>query len=454
MAVDKPGFTEGFRGRHQAATLGPRSFYLISEHDRDSARLLDAEGRALTAQEAIALMGGPQAEYHEVILAPSEAECRHIEARNPGNRQQAIQEAGLRVIRVQANGRNHFLAIHEQDGRFHFHLVIAGPMPEWTLGRYGSVQKHWRRELLGDEPRIKDWDAHRRFKELRAQLQLVIEEQRDLVRQRREAVREADPDRKREVAHPFDQQALELLDTRHALELAAVHARYEARGSLGTPRHHAEVEQAEHRHTTAQRSLDRRMQGRALPDRPRGRGSAERALAYGAERLAMGAAEQALGGDQTPAPMRKGTRISLALAAGAVESAIRTQIGSRSLDLSAMATPSRLPGLQEARVLTQALPEDDSGRALGSLTRTALKAAQDLATNPPKIVATLVHGGVDLLLSATQKMGQPLPEPLRKAFEAAGWVPGVGVAAKALEKGVEMASPRNPSITPHMELER
>jgi hypothetical protein len=196
------------------------------------------------------------------------------------------------------------------------------------------------------------------------------------------------------------------------------------------------------------------MQGRALPDRSQGRGSAERALAHGAERLAMGAAEQALGGDRMPEPMRKGTRISLALAAGAVESTIRTQIGARSLDLSAAVTPSRMQGLQAARVLTQALPEHDTGRALGSLARTALKAAQDLATNPPKTVATLVHGGVDLLLSATQKMGQPLPETLQKAFEAAGWVPAVGIAAKVLQKGVEIASPRTPSTTPHMELER
>ncbi len=454
MAIDKTGFTPGFRGRHQPATLGRRAFYLIAEHDRDSARLLDKEGRELTAKEAMALMGGKDAQYYEVILAPSEAECRHIEGRNPGNRQQAIEEAGLRVIRVQANGRNHFLAIHEQDGRFHFHLVIAGPMPEQTLGRFGSVQKQWKRELLGDEPRIQDWEAHRRFKELRAQLQLVIAEQRELARQRRGAMQEADPDRKREAARPFDHRALELLATRHALELAAIHARYEGRGSLGTPRHHAEVEQAEHRHTTAQRSLDRRMQGRALPDRSQGRGAAERALTHGAERLATGAVEQALGGDRMPAPMRKGTRISLALAAGAVESAIRTQIGSRSLDLSAAVTPSRLPGLQAAHVLTQALPEHDTGRALGAMARTALKAAQDLATNPPKIVATLVQGGADLLLAATQKMGQPLPEPLQKAFEAAGWVPGACIAAKVLQKGVEIATPRTPSTSPHMELER
>jgi hypothetical protein len=454
MAIEKPGFTLGFRGRQQAAGLGRRAFYLVAEHDRDSVRLLDAEGRVLTAQEAIALMGGSQAEYHEVILAPSEAECRHIEARNPGTRQQAIEATGLRVIRAQAKGRNHFLAIHEQDGRFHYHLIIAGPMPERTLGRYGSVQKQWRLELLGDEPRIQDWEAHRRFKDLQAQLRLVIEEQRGLARERREAVRVAEPDRKREVAHPYDQRAITLLSTRHALELAAIHARYEARGSLGTSRHFAEVEQAEHRHTTAQRSLDRRMLGRALPGHSQGRGAAVRALTHGAERLARGVAERALGGDRMPEPLRKGTRISLALAAGAVESVIRRQIGARSLDLPAAAPPSRLPGVQAAQVLTRALPEHETAQALGSLACTALKAAQDLATNPPQIISTLVHGGVDLVLAGTQRMGQPLSEPLQKAFEAAGWVPGVGIAAKVLEKGVAIASPRTPSTSPHMELER
>jgi hypothetical protein len=454
MAVDKLGFTPGFRGRQQPSALGRRAFYLIAEHDRDSARLLDSEGRELSAREAIALMGGPNAEYYEVILAPSDSECRHVEARNQVTPRQAIEQAGLRMIRTQSNGRNHFLAIHEQDGRFHFHFVIAGPMAERTLGRHGSVQKQWKRELLGDEPRIQDWEAHRRFKELRAQLQVVIEEQRELTRQRREVMREADPERKREVAHPFDQRAFALLEARHALELAAVHARYEARGSLGTPRHQAEVEQAEHRHTTAQRSLDRRMQGHALPSRYQGRGAAERALAHGAERLATNAAEQALGTDRLPVPLRKGTHISLALSAGAVESAIRTQIGSRSQDLQAAVTPSRLPGLQAAQVLTRALPEHEAPQALGSMARTALKAAQDLASNPPKLVATLAQGGVDLMLSATQKMGRPLPEPLRKAFEAAGWVPAVGIAAKVLQRGVEIAQPNTPSASTPLELER
>lgn len=454
MAIDKPGFTAGFRGRQQPATLGRRAFYLIAEHDRDSARLLDAQGQELMAREAIALVGGSQAEYFEVILAPSVAECRHIEARHSEDPQRAIREAGLRVIQAQAQGREHFLAIHEQDGRFHYHLVITGQMPERTLGRHGSLQKQWNRELLGDEPRIQDWEAHRRFRELRTQLQAVIEEQRANAQRRREAVRQADPGYRREVARPFDLRAVVLVEARHDLELAALHARYEARGTLGSPRHQAEVEQAEHRHTAARRSLDRRMEGRPVPERPHSRGAAERALAQGAERLATSAAEQALGTDRMPEPMRKGTHISLALAAGAVESAIRSQVGGRSLDLPSPRVPARLPGLRSAQVLTHALPENDSAQALGSLARTALKAAQDLATNPPKVVLTLIHGGADLLLTATKKMGNPLPEPLRKAFEAAGWVPGVGVAAKVLQKGVEMANPIAPSTTRGLELER
>ena len=454
MAILKPGHTPGFRGRNQPATLGRRSFYLAAEHDRDSARLLDADGRVLTAQEAIEVMGGPAVGYYEVIVAPSTAECRSILARDPENPDRAIRETGLRMIRTQAEGRKCLLAIHEQDGRFHFHFAIAGQMPERTLGRQGHLQRRWTQEVFGDEPRIQDWEAHRRFRELRTQLQAVIEEQRANAQRRREAVRQADPGYRREVARPFDLRAVVLVEARHDLELAALHARYEARGTLGSPRHQAEVEQAEHRHTAARRSLDRRMEGRPVPERPHSRGAAERALAQGAERLATSAAEQALGTDRMPEPMRKGTHISLALAAGAVESAIRSQVGGRSLDLPSPRVPARLPGLRSAQVLTHALPENESAQALGSLARTALKAAQDLATNPPKVVLTLIHGGADLLLTATKKMGNPLPEPLRKAFEAAGWVPGVGVAAKVLQKGVEMVNPIAPSTTRGLELER
>jgi len=451
MAIGKQGFTPGFRGRKQPAAMGRRAYYLIAEHDRDSARLVNADGRELTAQEAIALIGGAEAEYHEIILAPSPAECGLVKARNPEDPQRAIQEVGLRMIQAQSGGRKHVLAIHEQDGRFHFHFVIAGQMPERTLGLHGHLQKHWNQEVLGDEPRIRDWEAHRRFRELRGQLQALIEEQRDLKQQRRGAVQGAEPGFKREVGRPFDEKALALLEARYTLELATIHARYEARGSLGSPRHQAEVEQAEHRHTAARGSLDRRMQGRPIPNRSEGRGVPEQALSYGARRLGTNAAEQALGSNQMPEPMRKGTHISLALAAGAVESAIRGQLGASSLGTL---SPTRIRGLQSAQILTHALPENESAQALGALARTALKAAQDLATNPPKIVLTLVQGGADLLLAATRKMGQPLPEPLRRAFEAAGAVPVVGVGAKVLQKAVEMASPITPGTSSGPEVDR
>jgi hypothetical protein len=431
--------------------MGRRAYYLIAEHDRDSARLVNADGRELTAPEVIALMGGAEAEYYEIILAPSAAECRLIEARNPEDPQRAIQEAGLRMLQAQSGGRKHVLAIHEQEGRFHFHFVIAGRMPERTLGLHGHLQKRWNQEVLGDEPRIRDWEAHRRFRELRGQLQVLIEEQRVLKQQRREAVQGAEPGYKREVARPFDERAMALLEARYTLELSAIHARYEARGSLGSPRHQAEVEQAEHRHTAARRSLDRRMQGRPIPDRSLGRGVPERTLSHGAKRLATNAAEQALGCNQMPEPMRKGTHISLALAAGAVESAIRGQLGASSLGTL---SPTRIRGLQSAQILTHALPENESAQALGALARTALKVAQDLATSPPKIVLTLVQGGADLLLAATRKMGQPLPEPLRRAFEAAGAVPVVGVGAKVLQKAVEMASPITPGTSRAPEVDR
>lgn len=451
MAIDKPGFTPGFRGRQQASSLGRRAYYLAAEHDRYSARLLGPDGRLLSPREAIELMGGPEVAYHELILAPSASECRSVASRKPNHPRVAIEEAGLRVLKAQAQGRRQLLAIHEQDGRFHFHLVIFGPMPERALGRQGSLQKQWRREMYGDEPRIQDWAAHQRFKTLKAELQALIEAQRALARERREAIRGAAHAHRQEVGHGFDRRLLEILEARRTLELAAIQARYEARGTLGSPRHLAEMEQAEHRHTTARRSLDRRMQVGSRGHSPV-RATATRVVAQ-AERVALGAAEQALGLERLPEPARKGARVSMILAAGAITSALRSP--HRTNEALPVARPALKPtGLQVAHALTHALPDHDAAQVAGSLARTALRTARDLATCPPKVVATLAQGAVDLALTTTRKMGERLPPALEKAFEAAGWVPGIGLGAKALQKGVELAHPKTPSSSRGPEVER
>jgi hypothetical protein len=97
MPIIKPGFHPGFRGRFKAAACNRRMHYLVSEHDRDSARLFGQQGQELTPTQAIEVLGGPNASYHEIIVAPSEQECEAIRARCQGNPDQAIKEAGDRI---------------------------------------------------------------------------------------------------------------------------------------------------------------------------------------------------------------------------------------------------------------------------------------------------------------------------------------------------------------------
>lgn len=264
MPIIKAGFSPGFRGRTKAPACNRRMHYLASEHDRDSARLLGAEGQELTPDQAAEVLGGPQASYREIIVAPSQAECEAIRARCPEDPDRAAREAEDRLAKAYAKGRPYVLAIHEQDGRFHYHLAVAGPMPERALGRHGQMQKTWDREFYGDEPRIQDWAAHRRFQQERAHLQEVIRAQKENDQEHREAVQRAALERKAEAARPFDRKARELVEQRHQVELRAIRARYEARGSLGSPRHQAEVEQAAHRRTGALRRLERRESAREI----------------------------------------------------------------------------------------------------------------------------------------------------------------------------------------------
>ena len=207
MAIIKPG-------RTSPPSLGRRAHYLAAQQGRDSARLLGMDGQELTPVQAIEAMGGKLVSYHEIIVSPSESECRTILGRNPSDPPMAAEESGHRLARAYANGRPYLLAIHEQDGRFHYHIAVRGSMSEQALGRHGVVQKEWDREIFGDEPRIQDWEAHQRFKEEKVRLQEVIREQKENERQRREAVKRAEPRRKAEAARPFERKARLLIERR------------------------------------------------------------------------------------------------------------------------------------------------------------------------------------------------------------------------------------------------
>lgn len=422
MAIIKPGFTPGFRGRKQAASLGRRAYYLASEHDRESARLLGMQGQALSPEQAIEAMGGPQADHHEIILAPSTAECRTIDGRHPNNPLQARVEAGQRIARAYAKGRPYLFAIHEQEGRFHYHLVVRGPMPGQALGKHGHTQKLWDRELLGDEPRIQDWEAHQRFRQSKTRLQQVIREQRENEVQRRETVKRALPGQKAEVGRPFEVRGRELIERRYIVEQVTLMARYEARGAVGSPRHLVELERVEHRRTGSLRRLEKRELSRELST---ARFQSERqiqttglALQRGTNlggKVLRNAADEGLRMMGVPEPVRAAVGISISLAQEATQAALRLGM------------------------------EVSKAAARGSL---------EVAQTPARVVTapvTLAHSAgssaVGLAHSVLDRAGAvaPLPKPVQAAFQAAGWVPVVGVAAKAIQLTAEVTQAAMPA---------
>ncbi len=517
MPIIKAGFSPGFRGRTQAPACNRRMHYLASEHDRDSVRLLGAEGQELTPNQAAEVLGGPQAAYHEIIVAPSHSECEAIRARCPEDPDRAVREAGDRLAKVYAKGRPYVLAIHEQDGRFHYHLAVAGPMPERALGRYGQVQKTWDREFGGDEPRIQDWAAHRRFQQERARLQEVIRAQKENEQERREAVKRAAPERKTEAARPFERRARGLVEDRYQVEMRAVQARYEARGALGSPRHLAELEQVEHRRTGALRRLERRETAREVGIAKARLGRAVdtggRAIQRGTRsggRLARQAVDMGLKSLGVPRPVRKLTGATLVLAQEATQTALgaaqeaakaaarsSVHVAQASLKLgvglvTALPTAGaslKVAGKEAAQDLAQAGKELGqgairtgaavgqgaaraalatgqelipsglglAGRAASATARTTAGAAKDVLTlSPLSLGQTIAGGALDLGKTAARAAGAnaSLPEPLRRAFQVAGWVPVVGIAAKAAQVTAETAQAIHNATCRGLEVDR
>jgi ribosomal protein L7/L12 len=476
--------------------------YLASEHDRDSAFLLGADAQELNPNQAAEVLGGPQAAYHEIIVAPSQPECEAIRARCPEDPGRAAREAGDRLAKAYAQGRPYVLAIHEQDGRFHYHLAVAGPMPERALGRSGQMQKTWDREFHGDEPRIQDWAAHQRFQKERVRLQEVIRAQKENEHTRREAVKRAPPERKADIARALERKARELVEERYQVEVRAIQARYQARGTLGGPRHLVELEQAEHRRTGAMRRLERRETAReigvAKARLGRAVDSGGRALQKTTSRggrMAIRAVDMGLKSLGVPRPVRKLTGVSLVLAQEAVQSALlvaqeAAKAAARSSIHMAQASVKlgvglvtaiptagaslKASGKEVAQDLTQAGKELGqgavrtgaavgkgatqaavatgqelipgglglAGQAASVTARTTGGAVKDVLTlSPLSLGQTLAGGALDLGKTAARAAGAntSLPESLRRSFQVAGWVPVVGIAAKAAQVTAETA---------------
>lgn len=517
MAIIKPGFTPGFRGRQEAASWNRRAHYLASEHGREGVVFQGVDRRDLSPEQAVAALGGPQVAYHEVVVAPSSPECDTIRGRRPEAPREAALASGHRVAKAYAHGRPYVLAMHEQDGRFHFHLAVQGSMERDALGPRGRVQKQWTRELFGDEPRIVDWEAHRRFLELKERLQACIRDQRQNQEDRYKALRQVPASRKPEKARPFETRACELVERRYRLEVEALTARYQARGTLGGPRHLAELQQAAHRRTGALRRLDRRVSSRVLQQVGRaseaGLWTASRAAEHGVRvagglaRMATSMGLRALG---VPRPLRTGARAAVAVAQEASITAFRlavemAQTAGRSglhvfqaavtFGAGILAAPATAGGSMKAAGKEASKDLLGAGRELGAgalrsaaeagggaarafvaggqeflprelramaqftfvSTRTAIGATKDIATlSPLSLGQTLVGGalGAGRAVFSASGLQASLPEPLRRAFQLAGWVPVAGALVRATQLATEVIHTAQSAASRGMEINR
>ncbi len=455
VPIIKPGFTPGSRGRWTPAKWDRRSHYLASEHGRVAVVLVGAAEQELTVQQAIEALGR-DCEYHEIIIAPSRVECDAIRARNPEDPTAEALAFGHRLASAHSQGRPYVLTMHEQDGRFHFHLNVQGPMPAQALGKHGEVQQVWDREFFRGDERIVDWAAHRRFQAERARLQELIRRQQEHERRRREAVRAAAPEKKAEVGRSLERTSRDLIEQRYLLELSALGARYESRGAHGSLHHQAEQDRAEFRRTAALRRVERREHHRQMLA-VKGRvtevmGGAERQTAKAIKatgqvsRTAVDAALREMGVSR---PLRATARISVTLASATAQAAVQAAMeaakaaarsslhlarGSASLAMGLIAAPftggaSLRAGVRQAEQdLTIAAKE--AGRGLERIGHVSAEGVSQITTST-------VRGAVpwELQSLAEAAAGKPgailsrqLPEEVRRALQVAGILPASPLA--------------------------
>lgn len=271
MPVAKPEFIRGNRGRETQMTCGDAMRYLGTsreEKGRETSVLLDAYGHDLSVDEAIKLMGGEDATYHNSIWNVSDADREFLEERF-GGRQEA-QRAMALILLERTDAKDGLVAIHDHgEEGWHFHVSRKDLPGQKLYGEYGLFQRVWDREmeaLHGEAGRpITDWNAHEEFKRSREELAKVQVEQRNLAKDRFMALRVvSDQDEKRRIREIFEAKELSLINKRRELELAAANARYRSRGTQGKASHRIEIERIEARTATSVTRLESRNLGQDL----------------------------------------------------------------------------------------------------------------------------------------------------------------------------------------------
>jgi len=297
MAILKPGFTPGARGRTSKATWGRRTAYLANEHDRDKAILFgrdEEDVRPITRAECIHALGGKNADYRETIVALSENECRALEERARGDKEIAQRSAAHGIGERLAEGNPYVVALHEEANRWHLHVAVKGQERTDLYGPRGEAQKAFEDYWRSTRPRLRvtDWEAYGRAKGLQAEVRKLGVDLWCLEREQFEAVRDAKgAPAKLSMALQFQVKERALILHRHGLEKRAIEERHTSVGTLGSWEQKVELERAQIRRAGAENRLQRRddklrerLEGWNRAD-TRFTRTTDRAFAQGRERL-------------------------------------------------------------------------------------------------------------------------------------------------------------------------
>lgn len=249
----------------RAPALGRLITYLAREEKREIAMLLAANGKPIEVAPTIESMGGYHGRHWHAIIALNEHECKELFNRYGKSIEHAAVEHGKRLaqqlMKLTQDKRPPNFAVHferKPDGelRFHYHFVGVESHAQMR-GEYGAIQKAWDREWPDRRP-IVDWREHHEFKRVRRELRDLQKEQRQLNRDRYQALVASPLPQHFRVRLDFDRQERVLIDRRFELETKAINHRYASRGDLNTPGNVAEIENALQRKTAAIQRLQMR----------------------------------------------------------------------------------------------------------------------------------------------------------------------------------------------------
>ena len=382
MAILKPGFTRGARGRQSKAGWGRRTSYLASEHDREKAELFARDGedvRPVNRTEAIQELGGKDTYYRETIVALSENECRALEERAKGDKEAAQRMAAHGIGERLSEGKPYVVALHEEGNRWHLHVAVKDAERPELYGPRGEAQKAFEDYWRSSQPRtrIQDWDSHTRAKNMQAEIRDLGQNLRRLERERFEAVRQAKGKiAKLQIATGYIRKERQVIELRHNLEKKAVEARHASRGTLGSWEQKVDLERAQIRRAGAENRIQRReekfrerLDNWKRPD-TRFTRKTDRTFAQGRERLLRAVSRAAKSAARATSTAVKSLAETWVPKAAKLLSKVANKSASNSIEIaSAIAISAKNAG----KALSIALKATDLAKGLAKATSTQIK---------------------------------------------------------------------------------